>query len=342
MPEPWSFLKAILAPGATVKTATEVRRVRQHVFNAGYVIVGGAHELYYEEWGKPDGIVVMVLHGGPGASFNETHKALFDPSQHRVVLFDQRGCGQSKPLGQIANNTTSDLIKDIDQVRAKVGISTPMNLAGGSWGSTLALLYAQHRPETVKELMLWSTFLGSKEETYAPLGTQTKDGKFPHPGSWRRFIRLVPRQYRRDPAAIIAYALGVFNSMDTTKAWELAVAYNVYDLATCNSPTFDEAKARADAENDPAVIHAARVQMHYFHHLFFIQERLLLDQIGRIRGIKASVVHGLDDWCTRPKASADLQKAYGPNMSLKYVKSGHLRSDPEMKKALQAIALGFS
>lgn len=310
----------------------------EHLLNSGYIKVGGGHELYFEEWGASKGVPVVVLHGGPGSSFNVTFKNLFDPRQHRLLLFDQRGCGKSFPAGRLHENTTAHLLDDIDRIRARIRFAETANIAGGSWGSALALLYAQHRPEAVKELMLWSTFLGTEKEIYDPLGTQARDPKFPHPSAWKQFIRLIPRQMRSDPEKIIHYSLSVLNSMEASKAWELAVNYTVYDIATCNSPTYNERAVRAEVESDRNVVHAARIQMYYFANACFVAESQVLDGTSKIKGIKASVVHGLDDWCTRPKASEDLKRSYGENMSVQYVKSGHLRSDPAMTKALQGVA----
>lgn len=309
-----------------------------HTRDAGYVDVDGGHKLYFERWGATAGVPVIVLHGGPGGAFNDTHKKLFNPTKHNVLFFDQRGSGKSVPAGRLENNTTADLISDIDCLRDKLGITGSMNVAGGSWGSTLALLYAQHRTENVRSLMMWSTFLGSRREIHDPLDEQTRDRRFPHPRAWQQLVRLIPRAFRNDSQKIMEYMLAALNSMDAAKAWELAVAYTVYDIATCNSPSYDEAKVRQEAEDDPNVVHAARIQMYYFVNSCFLSDNQVINNIGKVKAVKANVVHGLDDWCTRPKASEDLKKAYGPNMTLQLVKSGHLRSDPEMTKALRAIS----
>lgn len=309
-----------------------------HTRDAGQVDVGGGHKLHFERWGAARGAPVIVLHGGPGAAFNETHKRLFNPTKHDALFFDQRGAGRSVPAGRIESNRTADLISDIDRLRDHLGIRGSMNVAGGSWGATLAMLYAQHRPENVRSLMMWSTFLATRKEIHDPLGLQTRDRHFPHPRAWQQLVRLIPRELRNDPQRIIEYALSVFNSMDAVKAWELAVAYTVYDMATCNSPTYDEARVRREAEDDPNVVHAARIQMYYFANGCFMSANQIIDNIGKIKAIRANVVHGIDDWCTRPKASEDLKRAYGPNMTVQFVRSGHLRSDPEMTKALQSIS----
>lgn len=318
------------------------RAANDPVLRSGHLKVGDAHELFFEEWGNPNGATVVVLHGGPGGYFDVSFKRLFSAERHRVILFDQRGSGRSRPTGTLANNTTADLIEDINHVRVAMGIAGPMNLAGGSWGSTLALLYAQEHPANVKELMLWSTFLATKAETRALFGKWARDRGFPHPRAWKQFIDWIPRHLRRDPAGIIAYVLTTLNSMDAVRAWELAVAYAVYDLASCNSPAFNEASARKDAEDNPNVVHSARILAYYLHNNCFVTEGQILSQMRRIRSIKANVVHGVDDWCTRPEASNDLKRAYGANMTVRFVKSGHLRSDPEMTKALREVASELS
>ncbi|MFO0450543.1 MAG: alpha/beta fold hydrolase, partial [Pseudomonadota bacterium] len=291
-------------------------------FNSGHLSVGDGHLVYFEEWGSKGGVPILVLHGGPGASFNDSHKALFDPRRHHVVLFDQRGCGKSTPSGKLAFNDTLTLLNDIDLVRNHVGFQKPINVAGGSWGATLALLYAEQRPDTVRELLLWSTFLGTKDEAHAPLGKQPLDPNFPHPHAWQQFIKLIPARHRATPAEIIEYSFATLNSLDFFSAFDLAVAYSVYDTATCNSPSFNETATRKSAEDDPLTLIAAKVQLYYFHNNFFIQEGAILTNLPRIRHIRANVVHGRYDWCTLPRASELLRDTYGDRMTLHLVDSG--------------------
>ena len=294
-----------------------------------YILKNGVVRLAFPSWS------CMAAQ----ATRSTRHTSDFDPTKHRVLLFDQRGVGRSRPTGVTAANTTSELIDDINRVRAATGLHAPTNIAGGSWGSTLALLYAQSHPEGVKELMLWSTFLATTSEIHGPLGKYLLDRSAPHPGIWKKFIELIPKEFRRDPQKIIEYCLTVLNSMDAVKAWNIAVAYQVYDIATCNSPEFNESQVRTQAENDFGVIGETRIQLYYFKNRCFIADNQIIGNIEKIRGIKANVCHGLDDWCTRPAVSTKLKQAYGDRMTLTFVKSGHLRSDPEVvAKALQRVA----
>ncbi len=321
-----------------VKTEQTVQTAEIPPFNSGYVEVSGGHEIYYEEWGNKDGIPIMVFHGGPGSSFNYSFKKLFNPIKHRVILFDQRGCGKSRPPGKIEHNTTQDILNDINVLREKLNITGPMNIAGGSWGSTLALLYAIQNPQNVKELVLWSTFLGTKRESAEVIDEHPHNPDFPYKSQFEKLRALIPEDRQSSMKEMFTYCMEVFLSDDVGKAKKLAVAFNVFDMATCAPDTFDEDAVRAEAENDPHVIHSAKIQMHYFLNDMFLEENFILKNISAITHIKATVVHGERDWCTRPQASIDLYRAYGENMELQIAHSGHIRSDKDMTRRLQAIS----
>ena len=132
-------------------------------FATGYLSAGGPHQIYWEQSGNPKGAPVIFLHGGPGAGASPAHRRFFDPQHYRIIIFDQRGCGRSKPLGETTDNTTPHLIADMEKLRTEFGIDR-WHVFGGSWGSTLALAYAEHHPERVKALALRGIFLCRKSE----------------------------------------------------------------------------------------------------------------------------------------------------------------------------------
>ncbi|HET9420815.1 MAG TPA: alpha/beta fold hydrolase, partial [Nocardioides sp.] len=168
---------------------------------SGFLDVGDGHQLYWEDWGNPRGAPVLFLHGGPGDSFRDAHKALFDPQAHRVLFFDQRGCGRSRPFACTEHNTTPRLLDDIDRLLDHVGMPSA-HVAGGSWGSALALLYAISSPDRVRSLVVWGVYLIRGFDN-----DWVNEGYPRHhfPVEWDRFISLVPERARRDGNAVMRF-----------------------------------------------------------------------------------------------------------------------------------------
>jgi proline iminopeptidase len=201
--------------------------LRNHIITSGNLNVGNGHALYWEEWGNPDGPAIMHLHGGPGASFNDSHKAIYDPSIHRVIFYDQRGNGKSQPFASTDHNTTQDLIADIERLREHFKLDT-MYVAGGSWGSTLALLYAIAHPKRVRRLFLWSLYLIRQFEN-----DWVNEGypRYNFPEEWERFIGLVPKEHRTNGTTIMQYYANKMRSPDAAEARRHAFEWTLWEAA---------------------------------------------------------------------------------------------------------------
>jgi proline iminopeptidase len=297
--------------------------------------VGGGHTIHVEEWGEPTGIPVMVLHGGPGAAFNDTHKAIFDKKKHRVILFDQRGCGQSTPPGKIENNSTQDLIGDINLIRERLGITGPMNIAGGSWGSSLALIYAIEHPENVKEMVLWSTALVRAGSYADMLKDRRGEPGFKYGKAWERFTKDIPDSEKVSGERILQFYIRMVLGEDQERALKFAIEFQLYEFTLCAPDNLDSVELERAVRSDPNTLPGTRVELSYVKNGFFVSGNYIIDNISEISDIKTTVVHGERDQCTPMQESQDLEKAYGPNMTLEVADSGHLRSDRDMKRRLR-------
>jgi proline iminopeptidase len=299
----------------------------------GYLDVGDGHEIFWENWGARDAsVAVLCLHGGPGGGTLPSHKDMFDPARHRVVFHDQRGCGRSRPFGSVEANTTEHLIADIDRLRSELGLDRVV-LAGGSWGSTLALLYALARPEAVAGMVLWSVYLGRPaDDDHVNLGVPR-----PYfPLEWDRFIAAVPPSSRVSGASVMGWYRDQIFSDDPETAAHAAFEWTLWETTLC-SIDYDPETVLAEVAADPSTLAVARLEAHYFSNGCFIDEPIL-DRIATIAHIPCHVVQGRFDMCTPATGAVDLAAAYGPQLTLELVNSGHLRTDPEMAKALRAAA----
>ncbi|RMH41400.1 MAG: prolyl aminopeptidase [Alphaproteobacteria bacterium] len=289
--------------------------------------VGEGHRLHIEEYGNPAGLPVIVLHGGPGGGCSPAMARYFAPDRYRAVLFDQRGCGRSTPHASVEANTTWHLVADIERIRAALGIERWI-VFGGSWGATLALLYAEAHPERVLHLVLRGVFLMRQEE----LDWFYRGGaaRF-FPEEWARFLAPLPPEARGDP--IMGYHAILFGA-DERRArqaarhwtrWENALASMNAHLSPGDAP---DAYARA----------FARLENHYFFHGGFLRrDDQILAEAGRIRAIPGSIVQGRYDVICPPKAAWDLAEAW-PAADLEMVpNAGHALSEPPIGRALRRI-----
>ena len=286
--------------------------------------VGDGHTVYVEQCGRPDGIPVVVLHGGPGGGCSPAMRRYFDPARYRIVLFDQRGCGRSKPHASVRENTTWHLVRDIELIRQTLGIDRWI-VFGGSWGATLALIYAQSHPDRTAALALRGVFLMTQPELDWFYGGGA--GRF-WPDLWERFTRPIPEDERDD--LIGAYHRRLFSGdmMEEIKcarawaAWENALASIDSDGLTGESPA-DYARAFARLEN------------HYFHHMGWLDdETAILNRTDRLAGIPGVIVQGRFDMICPPVSAYRLSRQW-PDASLKLVaKSGHALSEPAISAEL--------
>lgn len=307
------------------------------VNDRGLLDVGDGHRIYWEDWGNPAGIPIIVLHGGPGAGFNDSHKALFDPARHHVLFHDQRGCGRSTPFAETAHNTTADLIADIEKLRQHLGWESA-HIAGGSWGSTLSLLYALAHTDRVRSLVLWSIYLARSADDGWLMGGPPK---YFFPNEWDRFIAMIPPEHRTDPRTMMRYYASRISDDDPAVAHRHAVEWTLWEMALI-SLDYDPVRNEQELETDPSALSIARLETHYIINGCFVPDNHILNELAAIQHLPCTVVQGRFDLCTPPIGARELADAYGANLRLQWVNSGHLRSEPEMKAALRTALAGLT
>ena len=288
--------------------------------------VGDGHALYVETVGNPQGLPVVFLHGGPGGGFSPKHRQLFDPRKYHAILFDQRGCGRSTPFASLENNTTPHLIADMEQLREALGIEKWL-VFGGSWGSTLALAYAEAHPDRVSGLILRGIFLCRPEE----IRWFYQEGcHWIYPDRWQSYWQHIPESERGDMLSAYHQRL---TSPDPKIQLAAAKAWSGWEGSTCCLIP-DEATIQ-DFEMDEKAIAMARIECHYFkHHSFLESPNALLENINRIRHIPTWIVHGRYDVICPVKNAWDLHQAF-PEAKLTIVPdAGHAFSEPGITQAL--------
>jgi len=295
-------------------------------FGFGWLPTDSVHEVFYEEAGARAGKRCLILHGGPGGAINPTMRRFFDPTRWRMTLFDQRGCGRSRPNASLQDNTTWALIEDIERLRERLGVET-WTVFGGSWGSTLALAYAATHPERVDALILRGVFLLTKAE----LGWFYQQGaSMLFPDAWERFLAPIPEAERAD-------LLGAYHKRlvhpDREVQIEAAQAWSRWegDTISIRGP---EARPAKFNEADFAVAFA-RIACHYFANAgFFDYDGWLLDQVDRIRHIPTWIAQGRFDVVTPMDAAWKLKTAW-PEARLEVVwDAGHASTEPGIIDAL--------
>jgi proline iminopeptidase len=309
-------------------------------FDQRMLDVGDGHRIYVEQCGNPDGLPVVVLHGGPGGGCSPAMRRYFDPRHYRIILFDQRGCGRSQPHASVTDNTTWHLVRDIEMIRKTLKIGRWV-VFGGSWGATLALIYAQSHSERVAHLILRGVFLMTRAELDWFYGGGA--GKF-WPDLWSRFADLVPADEQHD--MIGAYHKRLFSgdlSLETRYArawsgWENALASIGHDGPVGDVPA-EYARAFARLEN------------HYFRHGGFLDsDTQILDNVSLIAHIPGTIVQGRYDMICPPASAWKLAERWS-RAELKMVPlAGHALSEPGISAELvratkgaarRAAALGF-
>lgn len=259
--------------------------------HSGWLPVEGGHRIYYEACGPAEGIPVVFLHGGPGSGCNARQRQLFDPARYRAILVDQRGCGRSEPLGSTVANTTDLLADDLEALRRYLGIPS-WYVLGGSWGSTVALAYAQRYPAAVRGLVLRGIFLGSREEVAAYLANPQFEV------ARRALMALVPAERRGDPLPVLAQLMA-----DDRHAVAVARAWLDYECAFMGEPPL------AEAPNERQVA-KVRVQLHYLCRDCFLAPGALLAGIERMRHIPGVIVQGMRDPVCPPAIAESLHRAW--------------------------------
>jgi len=302
----------------------------------GRLRVSPLHELFYEESGNPEGKPVVFLHGGPGGGTNPQMRRFFDPRRYRIVLFDQRGCGRSTPHASLEQNTTWDLVEDTEKLRAHLGIER-WQVFGGSWGSTLALAYAQRHPERVTELVLRGIFLLRRSEL--DWFYQSSEGAAAlFPDLWEHYIAPIPEDERYDMMGAYYRRL---TSTDAAERVAAARAWSIWEGATSHLRTDPGYVAKfRDAEYAAAF---ARIECHYFVNGGFLEsDDQLLRDVPRIRHIPATIVQGRYDVVCPMRSAWHLHRAW-PEAELVVVPdAGHSAFEPGIARALRRATDRFA
>jgi proline iminopeptidase len=293
---------------------------------SGWLSVGGPHEIYYEECGARAGRPVVVLHGGPGGAINPTMRRFFDPARWRIALFDQRGCGRSRPNASLEDNTTWDLVEDIERLRRRLGVEK-WTVFGGSWGSTLALAYAIRHPERVSGLILRGVFLLTERE----LRWFYQDGaSMLFPDAWARFIAPIPADERHDLMA--AYHRRLIHPDRRVQA-QAASAWSQWegDTLSLRGP---QARPAKFSEVDFAIAFA-RIECHFFvNRGFFPEDGWVLKNIDAIRDIPGWIVQGRFDVVTPLESAWSLKQSW-PEARFEIIwDAGHASTEPGIVDAL--------
>ena len=290
-------------------------------YEAGRLDVGDGHSLYWERCGTPGAKPVVFLHGGPGAGCSPDHRRQFDPARYDIFLFDQRGCGRSTPHASLEANTTWHLVSDIERLRELAGHQRWM-VYGGSWGSTLALAYAQAHPERASELVLRGIFTFRQTEVdwlYRYGASEI------FPEQWEAFLSPIPEGERDD--LVPAYQRRL-TSADRDEQLQAAKAWSRWEAETVTLLPNREVIEHFTGDDVAIAIAIARIENHYMVNRGWLEEGQLIEGASRLRGIPGVIVQGRYDCCTPPAAAWDLKRAW-PEAELNIVPDGgHLFSEP--------------
>jgi proline iminopeptidase len=291
-------------------------------YNTGYLKVSNVHELYFEESGNPKGKPAVFLHGGPGGGTDPKMRRFFDPKKYRIVLFDQRGCGKSRPHASLEDNTTWDLVADTEKLREHLGVAKWL-VFGGSWGSTLALAYAETHPERVSELVLRGIFLLRRFELDWFYQSE-RGAAMVFPDLWKQYVAVIPPAERGDMMQAYYKRLTSSNKKELERA---AKAWSIWEGATSHLHMNPDYVAKFGDAGYAAAF--ARIECHYFVNGGFLRsENELIEKVGRIRHIPAVIVQGRYDIVCPMKSAWDLHEAW-PEAELCIVgDAGHSAFEP--------------
>ena len=295
-------------------------------FNTGYM-ERGCHEIYYEQCGNPDGKPAVFLHGGPGGGGSTTVRRFFNPERYRIVIFDQRGCGRSKPHGCLEQNTTWDLVEDIETLKNKLGFEKWL-VFGGSWGSTLSLAYSQTYPKSVSEMVLRGIFMLRKKE----LDWFYQEGASNiFPEAWEKFLEPIDISQRDD---LMSAYHEIFKSDNTEKKLNAAIAWSRWEGSTSSLSYNPD---MADSFSDPRFALAfALIENHYFVNKGFLEHenQLIESGIDIIRNIPTTIVQGRYDIVCPMTTAWELSKNWPEANLIVAPSSGHTAFEKEITHEL--------
>lgn len=290
------------------------------------------HRVYLEQSGNPQGIPVLMCHGGPGGGSSPFQRTLFDPQQYRIVLFDQRGCGQSTPFASLERNTTQDLLADMDAIRLHLGIAQWV-VAGGSWGSTLALVYAQHFPQHCLGLILRGIFLGRPEDIdwlYRPGGGASQL----FPDYYTDFFAAVAQQKGLD--ILVAYQQ-LLQHPDPSIRLPAAQAWSLWEARVAT--LLPNTAMREGATEPESALPLARIENHYFLHHCFLRPNQLLQELHKVTHLPCYIVHGRYDIVCKMENAWSLHQAWPGSVLTVVSNAGHSASETGISRALYDVSV---
>lgn len=302
-------------------------------FDSGHLDVGDGHQIYWERSGTRGGKPAVFLHGGPGGGFSAVHRRLFDPGKYDVMLFDQRGCGKSTPHASLEANTTWHLVDDIERLREMAGFDK-WQVFGGSWGSTLALAYAEKHPQRVSELILRGVYTLTPAELswYYQFGVSEM-----FPDKWERFIAPIPVAERQDMMG--AYRKRLVG-VDKAEQLACAKAWSQWEGQTITLLPEPETSDKFD--EDEFALAFARIENHFFVHGGWFEEEQLLREAGKLADIPGVIIHGRYDMPCPAKYAWALHKAW-PKAEFHLIEgAGHAFSEPGILDQLIAATDKFA
>lgn len=293
-------------------------------FESDQLVLDDLHTMYFEQSGNPNGVPVLFLHGGPGSGASPSHRQFFDPAFYRIIIFDQRGAGRSKPLGELKDNSTPLLIADIERLREKLGVARWI-VFGGSWGSTLALAYAEHHPSRVMALVLRGIFLCRQFE----IDWFLYGLKHIFPEAWHKLANHLPAHERNN---ILKAYYALITDPDPAIHGPAARQWSIYE-GSCSTLLPNEGIV-ANFGSDRVSLGLARMEAHYFMHDIFLPENYLLENIGKIRHIPTTIIQGRYDVVCPIVSADDLARAF-PEAEYHIVNAaGHSAFEPGIRAKL--------
>lgn len=283
------------------------------------------HQIYVEESGSPYGIPVVVVHGGPGGFAEPMHRRLFDPERYRIILFDQRGCGQSAPLSTLEANTTQDILADMEIIRETLNIERWV-VSGGGWGSLLSLLYAEQYPQHSIALLLWSIFLGRSKDVAWFFGDGTRRI---FPDYWEAFVAPIPEEERHN--ILEAY----YNRLTGHDDFVRRIAAKAWASWEGRAATLEPQQKRIDHFTEPPHANSlARIGCHYLRQNCFLEENQVLLAIARLANVPGTIIHGRYDMVCLLENAWELHKLW-PNSTLKIIRdAGHAMTEAPIIDAI--------
>ena len=288
--------------------------------------VDNRHTLYWEESGNSSGIPVVFLHGGPGAGVSPNHRRFFDPDVYRIFLFDQRGAGRSTPYADVEDNTTEHLISDIEKLRKKFDVKRWL-VFGGSWGATLALLYAEHYPEKVSGMILRGTFLARDKD----MAWFVRDGANKiYPDYWQEFLSIFSEKEKNDLLGSMyehIFSADRDTQVTAAKAWSLW-AGRVVTHCLEGEYNLDE------DEDEEKLINDVKIEIHYAKNKYFINENQIVSNIKKIDNVPIIIIHGENDITCMPESSCLIHKLLPDSKLILVPNAGHLAGEPAITDAL--------